>query len=115
MDSFNDAYTKQPSFGSSEEYYRPMDNTEFEANYVQVTATASRGRHSPFSLTWEKLPEAQYQSIKTFFDSHVGEEFTWTHPVTSVVHTVMFRTGKLKTDFVTPFGHRKLSLELEEM
>lgn len=115
MDSFNSAYTTRPAFGSSEEYYRPMESTEFEANYVQVTATSARGRHSPFVLAWEKLPEVQYQSIKDFFDTHVGEEFNWTHPVTGVTHIVVFKSNKLKSDFVKPFGYRKLSVELEEM
>lgn len=115
MGDFN-IYTTKPSYDDTgEDYYRPAVKTDFEANYVQIRETASRGRYSPFLLHWEKLPESEYQLIKTFFDLYRGSSFTWTHDITSVTYTVIFKSDYLKTKFVKPYGYRSLDIELEEM
>ncbi len=114
MDSFNSCYTVQPSMGSKERYYKPRSHTPFEANYVQTADTAARGRYSPFTLAWEKLPRAQYEAIVAFFDTH-GGAFNWTHPVTGTTHVVVFKSDAIEGEFVKPYGYYSLTLELEEM
>lgn len=115
MDSLNDCYTKQPSFGSKQRYYKPSSRTEFEANYVQVGETAARGRYSPFSLVWDKLPKSEYEAIEAFFDTHSGDSFYWTHPITGTTHTVVFKSDAVEGEFVEPFGYYKVTIELEEL
>jgi len=114
LDSFNSCYTVQPSIGSKQRLYKPRVHTKFEANYVHTRDTASRGRYSPFTLNWEKLPRSEYEAIEAFFLTH-GEAFNWTHPITGTVHVVVFKSDAIEGEFVQPFGHYKLTVELEEM
>jgi phage-related protein len=114
MDSFNSVYTTPPSVGLAEEYYKPQLRNDFEANYVQVREKSARGRNI-FNLNWDSIPEAEFQAIKTFFSSHIGYAFTWTHPVTAVTHTVIFKEDTLRSEHVEAVGRRKTGTSLEEL
>ncbi len=114
MDSFNSAYTTPWAYGAKGEHYKPQIRTEKEANYVQVRSAAARARERSIHLPWDRIPIAEYQSIVAFFDSHIGEAFTWTSEVTGITHTVVFAQDSIPYEDVS-HGMRKIDVYLEEM
>jgi len=90
----------QPSYNSSEEYYRPQIKTEFEANYAQSRPTATRSIYR-WSLKWSAMPLADYATLKTFFNTNQGLSFTWTNAIDSSSHTVRFSDSSLKAQYIT--------------
>lgn len=85
-----------PSYGLDEEFYKPQNLTEFEANYIQASPAALRGRKAWPNLGWKILTEAEYQILEAFFDDNQGNYFEFTHPVTGVVHDCVFTTDRIK-------------------
>ena len=103
---------KAPSYGLQGETYLPQVKNEFEANYVQSRPRATRAVER-WNLGWEALPEADFQTLRTFFVANQGGLFTWTHPVTSTVYTCRFSGNGLKYSFAYP-GHRRVECPIEE-
>lgn len=98
MDTFNSAYTTPPSFPLKEEIYKPKLKTEFEKNYVHIRDTLSR-RRKRFTITWEALPNDEYQSILDFLDKNSGSAFYWVNPVDNVTYTVYFPSDTISAEF----------------
>lgn len=92
--------------------YEQLAN-ETDAGYVIRRNRSLRARQS-FSLSWEKMPEADYILLETFFKANRSSEFTWTHPVTATNYTVCFTKTNLKSNIVN-YGVRKASCEIEEV
>jgi len=112
---FNTAYTQKPSYGDTgEQYYKPRIKTESEGNYVHIRDRATRGRHI-FTLSWERISESEYLSIKSFFDKYSGSAFYWTHDVTNTTYTVIFADDIIESKFVQPHGYRSVTVRLEEL
>ncbi|MFH1982719.1 MAG: hypothetical protein ABIL58_12820 [Pseudomonadota bacterium] len=95
-----------------EQAYKAQLRTEFESGTTQTRAKTTRGREK-YQVEWERLSEADYQTLKAFFYSHIGLSFIWTHPIELVTHTVIFSEDTLESLYAGP-GYRSLSLPLEE-
>jgi hypothetical protein len=100
-----------PEYASTEEYIIPIVKTESDGNYLRVRRKTTKKRET-FTLKFVCL-HSGYDSIRTFFDTWQGTAFTWTHPTTGVVHTVVFGQDKL-TRSVRP-THSEFSIILEEL
>lgn len=102
-----------PDYGLEEDHYKPQIRTEFEGNYVQSRARATRSINR-WNLTWALLLEADFQTLLTFFDTNLGSSFTWVHPVTSVSYTCRFSQDTLKST-INLDGYRNVSCMIEEV
>jgi hypothetical protein len=100
-----------PDFGLEEEIYYPLVRTEKEANYVQARRRSTRDR-GRWNLGWKALPEADYQTLLTFFLANLS--FTWTHPKSSVTYTCMFSEDSLKSKIISP-TRRYVTCPIEEV
>lgn len=69
--------------------YKKQLRTSMESGKVQ-----SRPSHTSskwlFTIGWEWLTIADYNTLVTFFDTYIGSSFNWTHIHTDVVHVVRF-------------------------
>jgi phage-related protein len=113
MDSFNDAYTTSPDYGSGGTHYKPKVRTESSANYIQTRPSVSRSRETDITLNWPMLDATEYGSIIVFFDDHQGTAFYWTDP-RGVTRIVGFKEDGIKWEWVEPYGYYKLTVVLEE-
>lgn len=102
-----------PDYGTTEATYLPQIRTEFEGGYVQSRKRTTRAR-GQWTLGWNALSEADYQTLKAFFIANQGGSFNWTHPTTSVVHVCQFSGDTLPGDPVLP-GFRSVELPIEEV
>jgi hypothetical protein len=90
-----------------------MVRSDFEAGYVQSRPIATRGR-AQFMVPYKNMPEWEYQVLKTFASSAIGETFPFPHPVTTVgTITCRFTDGVIYSTIVAP-GFRDASFGLEE-
>jgi hypothetical protein len=104
-----------PDEGLEEEFYKPQTRTEFEANYPQVYPRASRGRRK-WPLSWSLMEnESDYQALEAFFDANQGCMFTWTHPLTSAVHTCVFSADSVKSKWRSAGGRTDVQCPIEEV
>jgi hypothetical protein len=99
-------------YGLDEEYYKPQIRTEFEGNYVQSRAKSTRARNR-WALHWLYMTEAEFQTLKTFFNTNQGLSFTWVHPVTSVSYSCFFSVDSLKSK-ININGYREVDVMIEE-
>lgn len=105
-----------PSFGTEVEVYKPQVRNEFEGGYVQSRARASREVRR-WTLKWRALPEADYQTLATFFAANQGNFFDWTEPVTSVAYTCRFSGDSLRSSHVDKgsTNYRSVEVGIEEV
>jgi hypothetical protein len=101
-----------PSFPLQEGDYLPQVRTEFEANYVQSRAKATRARGF-WTLYWKAMTDADFATLSTFFKTNLGSTFTWTHPVTDTEYTVRFVDDRLEAQKRYP-GRYEVTVKLEE-
>lgn len=102
-----------PQIGTGEETYLPQVRTEFEGGYVQSRKMFTRER-GKFSLVWNALPEAEFQTLQAFFVANQGDSFTWTHTITSASMTMRFSGDSISGRVVSP-GERSVTLDIEEV
>lgn len=102
-----------PNVGTKEETVLAQVRTEFEGGYVQSRPLYTRGRDR-LTLVWNALPEADYQTLRTFFIANQGDSFTWTHPLTATSMTMRFTGDSLSGRIDVP-GYRVVELEIEEV
>jgi len=86
--------------------------SNFNGNYTQTRKVASRTRKS-FSCDYI-LTQAQYQTLVTFFNTYVGSNFNFTHPVTSTVYFCFFTIDSLYAIYTTD-DFIKVSIQMEEV
>jgi hypothetical protein len=105
-----------PTFGSTEEDYRPQIRTEFDGNYVQSRVRATRSVKR-WVWRWNYMTEADYQTLITFFQTNQGGSFNFTHPVTSVAYACRFSGNSLSSTFVTrgETYYRSVEVGIEEV
>ena len=104
-----------PSWGLEEEYYKPQAKVEFEANYVQSRPTLTRGRDRWGNLGWALLSEAEYQTLKTFFDENQGSIFTFVHPMSGVSYSCRFTPDSIKSKYKSPGWRADVQCPIEEI
>lgn len=103
---------QEPSYPFNESVSKRQIRTEFESGAVQSRAGATVSKRI-FNLRWNAMPEADYQTLKTFFETNIGLTFTWTHPATLEVITARFSEDKIDT--IIPFpNHREVTVVIEE-
>jgi hypothetical protein len=102
-----------PQYGTDGEFYKPQIRTEFEGNYVQSRARSTRGIMR-WNLKWESMPEADFQTLRTFFNTNQGGSFNWTEPVTSTARIVRFSEDSLRWSHSNK-GVRSVSCGIEEV
>jgi hypothetical protein len=98
----------------AEEVYKPAIKTEFEANYIQNRVVVSRTRRK-FPLTWNYMTEANYQTLKTFFESYQGTVFVFTHPVEGTTHNCVFSESSLKSKWYSKGWRSAVECPIEEV
>lgn len=103
-----------PDFKTTPVFYKPRVQTEFEGNYIQSRARATRGRHK-WTLNWSYMSETNYQTLETFFNDNIGNSFTWTHPVTSTSYTCVFGSDNITCDEQIPGFRSGVSIQIEEV
>lgn len=107
------ATIRHPDYPFSEKFVKRKILSKFESGHELSRATATVGKHE-FGLKWSSLPEAQYQILKSYFESQGAETFSWTHPLTTTVYTVRIAQSELESTI--PFlGHRTVELLLHEV
>ena len=104
-----------PSWGISEEIYKPQNKIEFEANYTQSRPKGLRGRRRMPDFAWKILTEAEYQILEAFFLANQGGSFDWTHPITGVVRTFCFSGDSIKHKWTSPGYRHEVQCPIEEM
>lgn len=103
---------QDPSYPFNESTFKRQIKTNFESGAVLSRAGATVSKRI-FQLRWNAIPEADYQTLNTFFETNIGLTFTWTHPLTLEVITARFSEDKL--DSVIPFpNHRQVTVVIEE-
>ena len=105
----------EPIFPIKEATEFPTVRSDKEGPYVQMRRKWTRSKKT-FQLEWDEkvsLSEADYQILRQFFIENQGDNFTWTHPATNIVYTVVFDQDSLGTTIVVP-GYRALSVNLRE-
>lgn len=102
-----------PSYGLDERVHKAQERTEFEGGYVQSRPKHTRHRHR-WPLRWELLPEAEYQTLKTFFAANQGGQFDWVHPWTGVTYACRFSADEISGAMTFP-GHRTVDCPIEEV
>jgi hypothetical protein len=101
--------------GTDEEYYKPQDSTEFEANYIQVRPQALRGRLNLPGHGWSRMTESEFQILQSFFDANQGATFTYTHPITGVAHTCVFMCDRIKSKWGKPGWRTDIQCPIAEL
>lgn len=91
---------------------KEQDRSDFEAGYVYTRAKWTRSRKI-FELTWGAMKDPDKQTLEDFFDNNLGGTFTWEHPLSGEVHTVMFAEDELPAKHV-PVNRWRVDLTLEE-
>jgi len=106
----------EPTYGSSVEVYKPQVRTEFDGNYVQSRPRSTREIRR-WTLKWNYMTEANYQTLETFFIANQGTSFTWTEPVTSTGYTCRFSGNGLSSTHVNRGAtyYRSVDATIEEV
>lgn len=90
-----------PNIKSKEKTHRPINRTQFEANYTQISPKMTRSKMQ-FTLKYDELELTDYLMLRTFFNSHTGENLSFTHPVFGTSHTVYIDMDDMDGDFISP-------------
>jgi len=69
--------------------YKRQEKTPMESGKVQSRAVHTLSKWY-FTIGWEWLTSADYDTLVTFFDDNIGGSFNWTHIHTDTVHVVRF-------------------------
>lgn len=103
-----------PDWGTEEETIHPQKRTPFEGNYVQSRPAATRSR-AKWPLGWKLLPESEYQTLLTFFNTNLGGMFTWTHPISGTSYTCRFSGDALTGRWSLGSWRRDVRCPIEEV
>lgn len=103
---------QDPSYPFNESIQKRQIRSNFESGHVLSRAGSTVSKRI-FELSWNAMPEADYQTLKTFFETNIGLTFTWTHPVTLEVITARFSEDKIDTTIPFP-NYRKVKAMIEE-
>ncbi len=103
---------QDPSYPFNESIQKRQVRSQFESGHVLSRSAATVSKRK-FELSWKAMPEADYQTLKTFFEANIGLTFTWTHPATAEVITARFSEDKIDTTIPFP-DHRIVKAVIEE-
>ena len=94
--------------------YKRQAKTPMESGKAQsrIVHTSSRWL---FTIGWEWLTIADYNTLRTFWDTNLGGSFNWTHIWTDTIHIVRFsddvfpEVETMSADYI--LGPKELQLE----
>ena len=92
---------------------KAQHRTSFEAGYVQTRPQETRGRLL-FELGWKAMPDADYETLESFFFNNIGNSFDWTNPQDGATYTVIFKQGEFTAEYINPAQRWRVSLTLEQ-
>ena len=69
--------------------YKKQERTTMESGKVQSRPVHTTSKEL-FTIGWEWLVIADYNTLRTFFIENIGGTFNWTHIHTDVIWTVRF-------------------------
>jgi len=91
-----------------------QEKTPMASGKVQSRAVHTASKWY-FTIGWEWLTSADYDTLVTFFDTYLGSTFNWTHIHTDTVHIVRFADDVFpEVEFLGPdyaLGPKELKLE----
>ena len=93
--------TPVPNLQTKEKIHRPINRTQFEANYTQIRPTMTRSKMQ-FTLTYNDLDLIDYQILKAFFIANTGADLNFVHPVWNDTHTVYIDMDDMEGTFTSP-------------
>jgi hypothetical protein len=100
--------------GLNEEKIKSQIKNDFESGYVSSRAKWTRSRKK-FELSWDAMSSTDKATLETFFDTNLGDTFTWTHPSENAEYTVRFSEDTINADYKKgSIGYWQVSLVLEE-
>lgn len=102
-----------PSVGSDEDDVIEQLEAPAESGYVQSRRKFTKAGREKFNLRWDRMPEADYQTLRTFRRTYIGTNFTWTHPVTAASYTVGFVGNSLASSHPVD-NYRTVECTLED-
>lgn len=102
----------RPDYASSGSVSKPAVRSKSQAGYVQTRPRFSIAKDQR-TLAWQALSNADFETLRTFFETYQGSEFDWTDPETSVVRSCVFSSDELKWSHAG-FGHKSVQLAIEE-
>jgi hypothetical protein len=99
--------------GIDERIIKKQVRNETEGGYTISRCRSLRSKLS-WGLSWSEMPELDYQTLKTFFETYQGTIFTWTHPISLVAYSVRFVGDEVASN--VPYnGSRSVQIQLEEV
>ncbi len=89
---------------------------EFESGKEQRRAQWTSAKRK-FHLEFKNRPEADFQTLKTFFDSVMGQygTFNFTNPIDGNIYVCRFASDTLEATKDTPAAIRSFSCDLIEV
>lgn len=105
----------EPLFPLKESTEFPTLRSDKDGSYLVMRKRWTQMKKT-FQLDWDEkvsLTEIDYQLLEAFFLVKQGDKFTWQHPATDVVYTVMFDQDSLESTIIFP-GFRSLSVRLRQ-
>jgi len=103
-----------PSYGSSGATVKPQIRTPFEGNYTQTRSSVSRAVDTN-SLVWNHLSEADFGTLRTFFNTNQGNAITnFPEPGSGNMKTIRFAGNSLDWAW-DDYGGRTVKVEIEEI
>ena len=103
----------RPQYPLKEQTYLPKIRTEFENGVVQTRPRFTRSKKR-FSLTWERLPVEDRQTLESFFVNTESDVFIWTHPISGTEYQCIFSDDELGGDW-TELDDSNITLNIEEI
>ena len=103
---------RNPSYPLDEQVAKPQVSVTFESGHTQSRPRASVPV-TKWTLRWNSLLEADYQTLLTFYNANVGGLFDWTHPESAVTYEVRFADDSLSSS-IKINGYRDVEVMIQE-
>ncbi|MFZ3044709.1 MAG: hypothetical protein WA151_02245 [Desulfatirhabdiaceae bacterium] len=91
----------------SQKLIKPKHKSEMSSGRL-ISRAKFTGYRWEFTLGWEMIPDADYETLYEFFDTAGGDVFNWTHIKTSVVYECIFLDDEFP-EAKPYFGHWALN------
>ena len=102
----------QPLNGVKESSIGKVVTSSFDGNYKQQRRKTTRIRKQ-FEMDFA-LSLSEYQTLDTFFQTYLGVNFEFTHPITSTVYNCRFSDETLDATYLVN-NLIKVKLKIEEI
>ena len=95
---------------------KPQIRSDFEGGYTQVRAKATRAKQK-WVLSWEHLPKADWETLKTHFVENSGDSFLIAKEMIfeSADATVIYSVDELTASSTPVSGFYSVEIQVEEL